>query len=137
MRDLAGWKHLIEIVPSPANGITFDCGVTQEIGEDPVEVCRYFGSRDRINHVHFRNVRGSFATSGGFEEVLLDDGDMNMLEVLDALNGVGFQGCLNPDHYPLLEGDAGDIHLLARFITIGDGAQLVADDTSGGGSIKI
>lgn len=35
----------------------FDCGVTKEMGEDPVEVCRYFASRKRINHVHFRNVR--------------------------------------------------------------------------------
>jgi mannonate dehydratase len=51
-----GWKRLIKIVDSPSNGITFDCGVTRETGADPVEVCKYFGSRDRINHVHFRNV---------------------------------------------------------------------------------
>ena len=57
MGTVAGWKKLIGIVNSPANGITFDCGVTREMGENPVEVCRYFGSRDRINHVHFRNVR--------------------------------------------------------------------------------
>ena len=56
MGTVAGWKRLIEIVNSPANGITFDCGVTREMGEDPVEVCRYFASRKRINHVHFRNV---------------------------------------------------------------------------------
>jgi mannonate dehydratase len=57
MGTLAGWKRLIEIVPSKSNGITYDCGVTRELGEDPVEVCRYFGNCDRINHVHFRNVR--------------------------------------------------------------------------------
>ncbi len=56
MGTLAGWKKLIGIVSSPSNGITFDCGVTREMGEDPVEVCRYFVSRERINHVHFRNV---------------------------------------------------------------------------------
>ena len=61
MGTVAGWKKLIDIVRSPANGITFDCGVTREMGEDPVEVCRYFGSRKRINHVHFRNVRVSQA----------------------------------------------------------------------------
>jgi mannonate dehydratase len=37
--------------------ITFDCGVTREMGEDPVAVCRYFARRKRINHAHFRNVR--------------------------------------------------------------------------------
>jgi mannonate dehydratase len=56
MGTVAGWKKLISLVDSPSNGITFDCGVTREMGEDPVEVCRYFASRDRINHVHYRNV---------------------------------------------------------------------------------
>ena len=59
-----GWKRLIEIVPSKSNGIVYDCGVTREMGHDPVEVCRYFGSRDRINHVHFRNVRVRSALRG-------------------------------------------------------------------------
>ncbi len=35
MATLAGWKKLVDIVKSPANGITFDCGVTRELGEDP------------------------------------------------------------------------------------------------------
>ena len=61
MATLEGWKRLVTIVDSPSNGITFDCGVTREMGEDPVEVCRYFGSRDRINHVHFRNVQRAAA----------------------------------------------------------------------------
>ncbi|MGH9720689.1 MAG: mannonate dehydratase [Bryobacteraceae bacterium] len=56
MATLAGWKRLVDIVKSPSNGITFDCGVTREMGEDPVTVARYFGARDCINHVHFRNV---------------------------------------------------------------------------------
>lgn len=40
MASLEGWKRLVDIVPSPYNGITFDCGVTRELGEDPVVVCR-------------------------------------------------------------------------------------------------
>ncbi|MBL0113535.1 MAG: mannonate dehydratase [Saprospiraceae bacterium] len=38
LANLAGLKRLITIVDSPSNGITFDCGVTKEMGEDPVEV---------------------------------------------------------------------------------------------------
>src|SRR5205807_7461844 len=49
MGTVQGWKRLIDMVKSPSNGITFDCGVTREMGGDPVEVCRYFASRDRIN----------------------------------------------------------------------------------------
>ena len=35
MGSVEGWKRLIEIVPSKCNGITFDCGVTREMGQDP------------------------------------------------------------------------------------------------------
>ncbi len=57
MGTLEGWKHFIEIVNSPSNGITFDCGVTREMGGDAIQVADYFASRKRINHVHFRNVQ--------------------------------------------------------------------------------
>ncbi len=57
MATIDGWKKLVDIVKSPSNGITFDCGVTKEMGGDPVETARYFGARDTINHVHFRNVK--------------------------------------------------------------------------------
>ena len=77
MGTVAGWKRLIEIVPSPANGITFDCGVTRELGEDPVEVCRYFASRKRINHVHFRNVRVQKPYEK-YTEVFPDEGQVHM-----------------------------------------------------------
>jgi mannonate dehydratase len=49
--------------------------------------------------------RGRLSTAGGFEEVLLDDGDMNMATILRSLQHVGFNGCVNPDHIPPLEGD--------------------------------
>ena len=29
------WKRLIELVDSPSNGMTYDCGVCREMGEDP------------------------------------------------------------------------------------------------------
>jgi mannonate dehydratase len=57
MGSVEGWKRLVDIVPSKSNGITFDCGVTREMGHDPVEVCQYFGKKDCINHIHYRNVR--------------------------------------------------------------------------------
>ena len=47
---------------------------------------------------------------GGFEEVLLDDGDMNMFRVVRELRRVGFDGCLNPDHLQQIEGDNASAH---------------------------
>jgi mannonate dehydratase len=52
-----------------------------------------------------RNVRGSLASSGGYEETLLDDGDLNMFKILKELQKVGFNGYINPDHIPSLPGD--------------------------------
>jgi mannonate dehydratase len=97
MATLAGWKKLIEIVKSPANGITFDCGVTKELGEDPVEVARYFGSRDRINHVHFRNVKVQKPYER-YTEVFIDEGENNMFAVMRELVRVKYTRLIYPEH---------------------------------------
>jgi mannonate dehydratase len=104
MANLAGWKKLIDIVPSPANGITLDCGVTKEMGEDPVEVCRYFGSRDRINHVHFRNVRVQKPYEK-YAEVWLDEGEVNMIAVMKELVRVRYPRWVYPEHPRALDAD--------------------------------
>jgi mannonate dehydratase len=104
MASLAGWKHLIEIVNSPANGITFDCGVTREMGEDPVAVCRYFGSRDRINHVHFRNPHVVKAYVN-YDEGFIDEGDVNMLAVMQELLRVKYTREFYPEHPRALDYD--------------------------------
>jgi len=97
MATLAGWKKLVAIVPSPHNGITFDCGVTREMGEDPVEVCRYFGSRDRINHVHFRNVRVRKPYES-YSEVFIDEGMVDMFAVMRELVKQRYSRLIYPEH---------------------------------------
>ncbi len=104
MATLDGWKHLIEIVDSPSNGITFDCGVTREMGEDPVAVCRYFGTRDRINHVHFRNphVMKPYVK---YDEGFIDEGDVNLFAVMRELLHVGYTREVYPEHPRALDFD--------------------------------
>ena len=97
MGTVEGWKRLIEIVKSPSNGITFDCGVTKEMGQDPVEVCRYFGSRDRINHVHYRNVRVRKPYEQ-YTEVFLDEGENNMFAVMKELVRQKYPRLIYPEH---------------------------------------
>jgi len=97
MGTVAGWKRLIEIVPSPANGITFDCGVTKEMGEDPVEVCRYFATRKRINHMHFRNVRVKKPYEK-YAEVFPDEGEVDMFGVMKELVRQKYTGTIYPEH---------------------------------------
>jgi mannonate dehydratase len=104
MGSLEGWKRLIEIVPSKSNGITFDCGVTRELGEDPVEVCRYFGTRDRINHVHFRNVRVEVPRQK-YTEVFLDEGEVDMFTVMKELVRQKYPRLVYPEHPRGLDAD--------------------------------
>ncbi|PYV08310.1 MAG: hypothetical protein DMG23_13865 [Acidobacteria bacterium] len=104
MGSLAGWKRLIEIVPSRSNGITFDCGVTRELGEDPVEVCRYFGTRDRISHMHFRNVRVRVPREK-YTEVFLDEGEVDMFEVMKELVRQKYPRLIYPEHPRGLDAD--------------------------------
>ncbi len=105
MGTVAGWKKLISIVNSPSNGITFDCGVTREMGEDPVEVCRYFGSRDRINHVHFRNVL-VMKPYERYTEVWIDEGLNNMFAVMKELVKNKYSHEIYPEHPRRLDYDA-------------------------------
>jgi mannonate dehydratase len=105
MGSVAGWKKLISIVNSPSNGITFDCGVTREMGEDPVEVCRYFASRDRINHVHFRNVL-VIEPYERYREVWIDEGLNNMFAVMKELVKNKYRREIYPEHPRRLDYDA-------------------------------
>jgi mannonate dehydratase len=104
MGSLKGWKRLVDIVPSPSNGITFDCGVTREMGEDPVEVCRYFSARDCINHVHYRNVRVQVPYEK-YAEVFIDEGQVDMFAVMKELVRQKYPRLVYPEHPRALDYD--------------------------------
>jgi mannonate dehydratase len=97
MSTLDGWKKLVGLVDSPSNCITFDCGVTRELGENPVAVANWFGSRDRIGHVHYRNVRLR-SPRQNYTEVYPDNGDNNMLAVMKELVKVKYKYMIFPEH---------------------------------------
>ncbi len=98
------WKRLIDIVESPSNGMTFDCGVTREMGEDPLEVLHYLGSRDRINHVHYRNVTVD-QPYVKYQEVFFDEGVVNMFAVMRELIKIKYKHGLYPEHPRALDYD--------------------------------
>ena len=96
-------QSLLDAVPSHNSGVLFCTGTRYESGADVFDQIRMFGSK--IFHVHFRNVRGTLPKDSGYDEVMLDDGDMDMLEILRALHSVGYEGALNPDHDAVLVED--------------------------------
>ncbi|HEY2944931.1 MAG TPA: mannonate dehydratase [Vicinamibacteria bacterium] len=104
MDSVEHWKEYLDLVKSPFNGMTFDCGVTREMGEDPVAVCRYLGDRDVINHVHFRNVVVR-RPHVDYTEVFLDDGQVDMFGVMKELVRQKYPRAIYPEHPRLLDVD--------------------------------
>jgi mannonate dehydratase len=101
-----GLKRVCEVVKSPANGITFDTGVTREMGFDIIDTIKWFGGRDQINHVHFRNVLMKVPREK-YVETFIDAGDNDMMACLRALHQTGYPRLLHPDHVPGFPGDRG------------------------------
>jgi mannonate dehydratase len=104
MASFEHWKQYLNLVKSPYNGMTFDCGVSREMGEDPVAVCRYLGERDSINHVHFRNVRVR-KPYVDYTEVFLDEGQVNMFAVMRELVRQKYPRALYPEHPRAIDPD--------------------------------
>jgi mannonate dehydratase len=101
----AEFDRLFREFPSPNNCMTFCTGTRFESGEDMLEGIRRFGRQKRIQYVHFRNVRGTLARDGGYEERMTDDGDIDMMAVVRTLHEVGYEGALDYDHVVLTHGD--------------------------------
>jgi mannonate dehydratase len=96
------FKKFIDLVPSPYNGLLLCLGCMQEAGEVVPEVIRYFGEREKIFYVHFRNVVGKVPV---YTEVFPDEGDGDMAANLRALKTVGYKRYLVPDHHFGVAGD--------------------------------
>lgn len=102
-----GLQRLTECVPSAYNGLLLCLGCMQEAGENVPDVIRYFGQGNKIFYVHFRNVVG---TVPEYREVFPDEGDGDMVANLRALQDVGYQGYIVPDHHLGLIGDSDWAH---------------------------
>ena len=96
-------QRLIDLVPSESNGLEVCQGTVAEMGpEKTIAAVRRFASQDKIFYVHFRNVRGGFPK---FDEVFIDEGDVNMIAALKAYRDAGYDGVITPDHTPRVIGD--------------------------------
>jgi len=76
----------------------------ERMGKDIFGMIRDFGARGKIQAVHFRNVSSPLPR---FHETFMDDGYLDMYQVMKALRAVRFGGSMVPDHIPALPGDRG------------------------------
>jgi mannonate dehydratase len=97
-----GLRRFLKEVPSKCSGITFCQGTIAEMGVNVLDEIRHFGKDGKIFLVHFRAVRGAVPK---YTEVFLDEGDLDMLQVMKAYRDVGYAGPIVSDHTPGMEGD--------------------------------
>ena len=92
------YQRMIDLVPSRASALECCLGSLQEMPDGDVyaAVDRY-ARAGRIGYVHFRNVRG---TVPHYQEVFVDEGDLDMLRVVRTLHDAKYDGVLIPDHTP-------------------------------------
>jgi mannonate dehydratase len=109
-----GLKKFIKIHESPYHGLNFCQGTVSEMLADPgkeiFDVIRYFGTRDKIFNVHFRNIRGH---RDDFIEVYPDEGDIDFVKAIQVYKEVGYKYMLMPDHVPVAPGDPGGLQSFA------------------------
>lgn len=101
-------ERLINIVDSPSNGLTLctgSLGVSEE--NDVPEIIRYFGKRNRIHFLHFRNIKITGQLSFIETAHLSKTGSLNMYEALKAAVETGFEGPIRPDHGRMIWGEEG------------------------------
>lgn len=98
------YQRLLDLKPSPSNGLEFCLGSLAEMTEgDIYDVVDTYSRQNKIGYIHFRNVRGKVPF---YKETFVDEGDIDMLKVIRILKKNGYQGVLIPDHAPQMSCDA-------------------------------
>ncbi|MEE2659327.1 MAG: mannonate dehydratase [Candidatus Latescibacterota bacterium] len=117
MSSIDNYQRMIDMVPSPMNGIALCQGNFGLMTDDLSGAIRQFGEQGKIHFVHFRDIVGEPAD---FQEAFHDDGQHDPVECLRAYRDVGYDGVLRPDHYPKMgDADFEDEHGMARLYAVG------------------
>jgi mannonate dehydratase len=105
MRSVENYQKLLDLFPSPVNGIALCQGNFTLMTDDLPSVIRRFGHQEKVFFVHFRDVRGN---AEKYVETFHDDGQTDMYACMQAYRDIGYEGVCRPDHVPTMEGDNND-----------------------------
>lgn len=93
------YERIMNIVPSPYNGVTFCQANFLLMKEDIYSLAKEWCARNKVFFVHYRDVRGDRTK---FRETFHDNGPTDMVRMLEVYSKAGFVGPIRPDHAPAL-----------------------------------
>jgi mannonate dehydratase len=103
--SVEGLKKFVLMRENPYHGLNFCQGSFGEMLDNPRDeiddIIRWFGSRNKIFNLHYRNIKGGKLS---FMETFPDEGDMDMIRSLKVYQEVGYQYMVMPDHVPKISG---------------------------------
>ena len=106
VRNEESLVHLLSLVDSPNNGLTFCTGsLGADRANDLPKMIRRFG--ERIHFAHSRNIKLTGEKSFQESAHLSSAGSLDMVEILKAYREVGFSGPMRPDHGRMIWGEVG------------------------------
>jgi mannonate dehydratase len=92
------FRRIFDLYPSDRHKMLFCQGcMTELLGAGVYDFITEMASQSRIQWVHFRNVKGQLPY---FEEVFLDEGDIDMKRSMEIYRDNGFNGPYMMDHTP-------------------------------------
>jgi len=105
MRSFDAFARAMEIGDSPNHALDFCVGSWSEMSpQECLKGLRHFGEKGKIAYVHFRDVVG---TVPKFREGFINEGNLDMFQVMKELWEMGFSGFLIDDHVPMMSNDGG------------------------------
>jgi mannonate dehydratase len=105
LTNARAYRRVMDIVPSPMNGVTFCQANFKLMNEDVYALAKEWTTKKKIFFVHFRDVDG---TKEKFHETFHDNGPTDMIRMLQVYSKAGFDGPIRPDHAPTIEIDRND-----------------------------
>ena len=94
------YQQVLDVKPSRYNAMELCLGTVAEMSEgDIYDLVDRHSKHDDIAYIHFRNVKGKVPH---YDEVFIDEGEVDMIRLLRILHKNNYQGVLIPDHTPAM-----------------------------------
>jgi len=99
------FEKVMQIVPSPVNGVTFCQANFIAMGENVYSLAEKWCKQRKVFFVHFRDIQGR---AKNLRETFHDNGPTDMARLMRVYHESGFVGPMRPDHAPVVAGESND-----------------------------